>query len=57
MKFACILKLYEYNTPFLFLGLEYSREELEKSKWKRIKNVFWNVMDKPGSSRLARVSV
>lgn len=52
MKLTCM------NTMCFFhvLGLEYSREELEKSKWKRIKNVFWNVMDKPGSSRLARVS-
>ncbi|XP_060606780.1 potassium voltage-gated channel subfamily C member 3-like [Ruditapes philippinarum] len=36
-------------------SVEYTKEQLQASKWNRIKNVFWNVMDRPTSSRLARI--
>ncbi|KAL4230879.1 hypothetical protein ACF0H5_011253 [Mactra antiquata] len=35
-------------------SLEYTKEELERSKWNRTKNMLWCVLDKPSSSKLAK---
>ena len=36
-------------------ALEYSSDDIRKSKWNRIKSLVWNFMEKPDSSRYARV--
>jgi hypothetical protein len=55
MIYLVMHQLSELCACFYITGVEYTKEQLQASKWNRIKNVFWNVMDRPTSSRLARV--
>ncbi|KAH3843266.1 hypothetical protein DPMN_116778 [Dreissena polymorpha] len=61
---CCVASLFKFEDElevshnlkqqFETTDLEYTSDQLETSKWARIKNVLWEIMDRPKSSRLAR---